>query len=196
MTNKSVIIKPGEDSPDDVEVQLDLCAYYRGIVVDLPVEADDRFRSYLDVLVWGSLYIEAAINNTLIMAIEDSVHGILAPEDVVSPLERSALEKKVTLLLNKLCNDNEKKSELRRVTIKLFDLRNRLVHPKEKPESTDLTISNPEEISAAIETVREQESELEGLMYGIGLKERKQQILEIGGWFESAIFKYYKRKGA
>lgn len=196
MTNKSVIIKPEKDGPDKVEVKLDLCSYYCGIVVDLPVEADDKFRLYLDVLVWGSLYIEAAINKTLTMVVEDSVHGILAPEDVVSPLERSVLEKKITLLLNKLCNDTEQKTELRKTTISLFELRNRLVHPKEKPESTELTISNPEEIKPAIETAREQESKLERSMYSIDVKERKQQILKIGGWFESSIFEYYKRKDA
>ena len=196
MTNKSAIIKSREHGPDEVEVQLDLCTYYRGIVVELPVEADDKFRSYVDVLVWGSLYIEAAINKTLTMAIEDSVHGILAPEDVVGPLERSGLEKKATLLLNKLCNDAEQKLELRRATTSLFELRNRLVHSKEKPESASLTISNPEEIRAAIEAGREHESTLEASMYKLDLKKRKQQILEIGGWFESSIFEYYNRKDA
>lgn len=97
------------------------------------------------------------------------------------------------MLLEKLCNDTQRKSELRKATIKLFELRNRLVHPKEKPESTDLTLSNPKESKATIETARELESEIETLMYSVDLEERKQQILEIGGWFESSIFEYYKR---
>jgi hypothetical protein len=164
MINKNVIINPAEDGSDEVEVQLALCSYYRGIVEELPVEADDKFRLYLNVLVWGSFYIEAAMNNTLTMVVEDSVHAILTPEDVVKPLERSVLEKKVTLLLNKLCNDTEQKSVLRKATINLFELRNRLVHPKEKPESTNLTISDSEEIRTVVEAAKELESELEGSM--------------------------------
>lgn len=194
MTNKNLIIKPSEDGPDEIDVQLDLCTYYREIVENLPIEGDDKFRLYLDVLVWGVFYIEAAMNKTLIMMIEDSVHGILAPEDVVNQIERSNHEKKVTLILNKLCNDDHRKSELRSVTFELFKLRNRLAHPKEKPEDTDLTISNPEEINPVIEAVRELEFEIEKMMYGIELKERKQQILDVGGWFESSIFEYYNRK--
>jgi hypothetical protein len=147
------------------------------------------------MLTWGSFYIESAMNNTLAMVVEDSVQGILTPEDVVRPLERSILENKVTLLLNKLCNDAEQKSKLRSATLKLFELRNRFVHPKEKPESTNLKISAPEQIGI-VEAAQEIESDLEGLMYSIDITERKQQILEIGGWFENSIFEYYKRKDA
>jgi hypothetical protein len=195
MTLNNLLIKKLKDGSRKVEVKVDLCTYYRAIIEDLPVEADNKFRLYLNMLTWGSFYIESAMNNTLAMVVEDSVQGILTPEDVVRPLERSILENKVTLLLNKLCNDAEQKSKLRSATLKLFELRNRFVHPKEKPESTNLKISAPEQIGI-VEAAQEIESDLEGLMYSIDITERKQQILEIGGWFENSIFEYYKRKDA
>jgi len=197
MTNKSVIIRPSEHGPSQVDVQVDLCSYYREIVEALPTDGEDKFRLHLDVLVWGSFYIEAALNRTLIMMIEDSVHGILSPGDVASSLERSSFETKVSLILNKFDHDDERKSEIRKGTRELLQLRNRLVHPKEKPEETNLVISEDEQLRPAIDAARRTESALEKEMFAVELHERKATILNIGKWFEGSIFEYYTRqKGA
>ena len=198
MTNKSVIIRRSGGGDDKVDVQLDLCSYYREIVKGLSKSTADRdeFRRQLELIVWGSFYIEAAMNKTLSMMIDDSVRGILVPEDIAGSLERSNLENKVALILSKLGENNEQKVAFRKSTIGLFALRNRLVHPKEKPEQTDLVISDLEDIGPAIATARKFESKLEKEMFGTDFSDRKNTILTIGGWFEAAIFEHYKRPRA
>lgn len=144
MNKKTVIISPLDEYPSKVAVEIDLCSYYREIVEQLVVETvdDAEFEHQVALIVWGSFYIEAAMNKTLSMIVDDSVQGILAPGDVLDSLERSNVERKITLILAKLSEDKQKNSTLRKDVIELFRLRNKLVHPKEKSEKTDLTISN------------------------------------------------------
>src|SRR4051812_30808987 len=122
MTHKSIIIRPSDDGDDRVDIQLDLCSYYRQIVegVSENISGGDEFRSQLELIVWGCFYIEAAMNKALNMMIEDSVQGILVPKDVVDSLERSSLKNKITLILDRLGKSGGQTSDLRKSTIGLF----------------------------------------------------------------------------
>jgi len=194
MNKKSVIISESNEGTHKVAVKLDLCSYYREIVEGMSVRPgeDHEFQRQVNLIVWGSFYIEAAMNQILGMIVDDSVQGILAPEDVFSSLERLNVEKKIMLILRKLGNDESQ--ALRKEAIDLFDLRNKLAHPKEKKEETELTISSDEEIRPSIDAAREVVSSLEKDIFSTPLCERKANILKIGGWIESSIFEYYKRK--
>lgn len=97
MNKKSVIISPSDTGADKVAVQLDLCSYYRGIVESIVIDTtyDDEFQRQVDLVVWGSFFIEAAMNKTIEMIVDDSVQGILEPTDVLDYIERSNVEKKL-----------------------------------------------------------------------------------------------------
>lgn len=90
--------------------------------------------------------------------------------------------------------DEKQNLTLRKDVINLFALRNKLAHPKEKPEETDLTISSDADIRPVVDAARKVTSSLEKDILSTPLCERKDMILNIGGWIESSIFKYYKRQ--
>jgi len=107
----------------------------------------------IKIIIFGSFWIEAYANETMRLIFERDIDSKLLRKAIWDRLKRSSIQEKLEVLF-KISPDKIKQDyqTIKQPIRDLFDLRNRLAHFKDEPESIDLstTIENPHEIETDI----------------------------------------------
>ena len=201
MKNKSITLVPGEDDLLQTQVKLIMSNYYKEFLQDLtgnPKDKEERFRAGVSCVVWGAFYLEAAVNHTIQMVLEDGTTGLIKSAEMVLPfVERSSIEKKFEFVLGVLMKDEKKKKMYTGEIMALFRIRNRLAHFNESPDGVpEENMKKAKDLSAKIDVAFNVSPKIVNDMSSVSVDKRRKIILEIGNWLENSIFEYYKQEEA
>ena len=188
-------------------VELLMSRYYKSFMMAIEAKsnsnAEDRFLAGVECVVWGSLYVEAMANRTVVRFLDSQLRAKPRLKEAFWEfVERADLKKKVGALADMTeCDKATSDTHLRNLG-KLVVLRNRLVHYKEDPTPVDSSFleKTPSEIMGL------KEEPPGGFTYGqlsdkvhsdlpdphivsavlsMPLEERRGEIIGIGEWINS-----------
>jgi hypothetical protein len=198
MKTSIIVEQPGSKS-ERILVKLEMSSYYKEFISAIPDDANSRetkFKNGVGCVVWGAFYLESVINDTAVKILEDGISSKVCNADMVwSLVEKVKTEQKFEFILDALMSDTGKKAQFAKRVGALFRLRNRLAHYKERPKEiaplADQSTNDVERIRAQFVAARNTNSHLVDAVLSVSIRDRREDILEIGCWLEGAIFDYH-----
>lgn len=178
------------------EVQVFLDVIFRDFLKDVSDKVKDTrgaVEAHIQVVIWGSLYVEALANRLCRELLEEQIDqldsrytGFHRARTYWGVMKRSRVEDKVEMLVElgggqMEGQDAAMKQELRR----LFELRNRIVHFKDKPTAFDFDSETLLERTAS----RVPNPKLVNDLVESDYQDRRSAVLSVGDW----LCKCYER---